>query len=175
MSHYLKKSLFSLVILMISHMNSISKAMDTEDEYSIPTSTYQIQIMKDDKNHVPTFLKQSNSSHLIRLEDSSTPWGSYLISHFKPSIQSAHDFLLLSTNNPKLAAVVGLSYIIPAVSAACECYCSYPTSGICYVGTGYYLGTAPDLLTCTSVCVENSHLLGCCTQGQVQNCNFTCS
>lgn len=159
MSHYLKKSLFSLVILMISHMNSISKAMDTEDEYSIPTSTYQIQIMKDDKNHVPTFLKQSNSSHLIRLEDSSTPWGSYLISHFKPSIQSAHDFLLLSTNNPKLAAVVGLSYIIPAVSAACECYCSCSFPQPCTMD----VGQAPDFVTCSKVCTMSSYSMVNCT------------
>ena len=158
MSNYLKNLLFSVLILAVPYMNSASKALDAEDDHSI-THIYKIQIIKDDQNNVPSFSKQSNFSQSVNLEESSSPWGSYIISPFKASIQMAHEFLLLSTHNPKLAAVVGLSYIIPEVSAACECYCRCSNPPYCIAD----VGQASDLVTCSKVCVMNQYSIVNCT------------
>jgi hypothetical protein len=56
-------------------------------------------------------------SQLINLEDSQDSWASYLISPLKSTIQVANEFVKLATNNPKLATVVGMCYVLPAVAA----------------------------------------------------------
>lgn len=79
---------------------------------------------------------------IVNLGDSETSWGYYLLCPVKSTIKVANEFINLGTNNPKLAVVVGMCYMLPAISAACNCFCF----------TNDPSGTQPRLIeTATSV------------------------
>jgi hypothetical protein len=70
-----------------------------------------------DQNESDDFDAESISPQLIKLEDSQTSWSSYLFSPVKVTMQKANEFITIATRNPKLAMVVGMYYMIPAVTA----------------------------------------------------------
>lgn len=117
MSNYLKKLLFTVLILMIPYMNSTSKAMDDGDYERSSLCVHKVNLMTNEQKDVSSSVKQSTSSPIENLEDSQTSWVSYLIFPVKATFQTANEFMNFATRNPKLAMVVGVSCILPAIEA----------------------------------------------------------
>jgi len=122
MSNYLKKILFTLLIIMMPHMNTVSKAMDNE-EHNRSTNTCRMRVVKDDQNQDSSFVKQSISFKAVSLEDTQNSWTSYLYSPVKSVLHGAYEIVDFAIQRPKLAMFIGLSYAIPAVAAICTCWC----------------------------------------------------
>ena len=131
MSNYLKKIFFAVLILMVPYMNSVSKAMDTEDyEGGSIVRARAISFVTEDRQDVPSFTQQSTVSKDEGLEYSKNSWTSYLISPVNITLKMANEFISLAHNNPKLAIMTGILYIVPKISAG-MCYCYYPKPPNC--------------------------------------------
>lgn len=128
-------------------------------------STNQLDILELDTNYRTGSMQTSFQNEIdaldlvptplqsINLEDYQDAWGAYLISPFKSTITFAYEFLKLATNNPKLAAVVGMCYMLPVISAGCQCFCSEnDIHGRCHHYSGPYLGCATGLTECANIC-----------------------
>lgn len=111
--------------------------------------TYNIQPAS--QSEINDLAFETAPSQLINLKDPATSWVSYILSPVKSTMQVANEFGILVTNNPKLAFVVGMSYMIPAVEAACMCWCSRPRgSSVSYCSS--LNGTRIDTLACAADC-----------------------
>ena len=155
MSNYLKKSLFTLLVLTVPYMNSASKAMDIEDYDGSTIRTHKVSFEEKDQQEVQSFTKYSDSSQVVSLEDSQNSWASYLISPVKATFQTANEFIDLATRNPKLAMVVGVAYTLQLAEALphCACYCCkslFECGGVdarCY-------GYTNSIMQCQKLCTE---------------------
>jgi hypothetical protein len=141
MSSYLKKSLFTLLILMMPYMNSTSKAMDTEDHEGSTIRARKVSFVTEDQRDVSSSVKQSTSYQVVSLEDSQTSLASYMTSPIKATMQMTSQFMEIATNNPKLAIAIGFLYIMPAIAATCDCVCS-----------GSHIGNEPSVAQCIADC-----------------------
>lgn len=152
MSNYIKKFSFTILILAVSYMNSSLKAMDTEDYKGSSIRIHKVSFIKEDPQDVKSsFTQQSTSPKGVNLENSENSWTSYVPSSVKTTVQVAKEFMSFSINNPKVAIVVGLTYIYPMLAAACECYCDV---GNCKY---HYIGQEPNI----SQCITDCSRLGC--------------
>lgn len=148
MSNYLKKILFSLLILLTPYMNSVSNANHEEDCDKSIIRARQVSFVKEDQQDIVPSLKPSTPAMGVTLEDPNVSWTSYLFSDCKKIAQGAFDVLDGITRNPTKAAIVGLavfSYQIMPAAAGCACYCfnSKPVFyGIC----------SDNMAGCTSSC-----------------------
>lgn len=134
---YLKKILFSLLIIMMPHINIASKAMDTEECDRPTASARKIRVIEKNQNDVTSFTQRSTSSQPINLEDSKISWTSYLIiSPVKSMVQSAYNVLDYVTRNPGKAVIIVLSLACQSSAVAaqqiegCFCFCKNNISGV---------------------------------------------
>jgi hypothetical protein len=161
MSNYLKKLLFSALILTMPYMNSASKAMDDGDYEGSSVRIHKVSLMTEDQKNVSSSIKQSTSSQVVSSEDSQMSWASYMISPVKATFQIANEFINLATHNPKLAMAVGFTYTLQAAAALdCACYCISSINGGSWQfcpAEGYKLystrlGNASSLVDCMTAC-----------------------
>lgn len=168
MNTYIKKILFSLLVLVIAvpHMNLALEAMETEDYDSSSVRAHKISFVTEDQQDDLSLMKQSTSSKIASLEDSQTSWFSYhstvsyLLSPVKVTMQMANEFINLAIRNPKLAMVVGMSYVLPAVSAGCYCVCYAKDSHGGCQGGSQGIGCATNLTECANVCSSSPNHCG---------------
>ena len=149
MSNYLKKSLFTLLILMVPYMNFASKAMDIEDHDGSTIRTHKVSFDSEDQQDVQSFTKHSDSSQVVSLGDSQDSWASYLLSPAKSIIRNTVEIMNFATQSPQKAMFIGaiLVYQVSAVAALnctgcyrCNCECSS------------VYGPANGILECTQAC-----------------------
>ena len=158
MSNYLKKFLFTLLIIAVPYMNSALKAMDEEYEGST-VIVHQVSFESEDQQDVQAFTKQSASSQVVSLENSQDSWASSLLYPAKYVVQSAYDVMNFTTQNPRKAIMVGaiLLYQVTAV-AALNCTGCYRCNCNCQ---GTY-GPANGVLECAQACkLANLQYYGC--------------
>ena len=170
MPNYLKKILFSLLILVTPYMDSASNAMNEDSDYNGSTiRARNVSFVSNDQQDVQSFSKPSTTSKVENLEDSKVSWTSYLYSPVKSISQSAYEIMDFAIQKPKVATFIGLSYMISA-AVALDCTSCYKCA--CY-GSPYpllqkpcdykvLLGTASNLLECAHVCnITKSYFCGC--------------
>lgn len=127
MSKYLKKLLFSLLILMMPYMNSASKAMDEENNYDSSVRVRKVStLLEEERQDVLSFAQPSTTSNVVNLEDSKVSWMSYLSSPVKRISQNIEKIINFAVEHPRSATVMGLFHLINAANAMCHCYCSRP-------------------------------------------------
>lgn len=166
MSNYLKKTLFTLLILMMPYMNFASKAMDDGDYEGSSVRSRKVSFVTEDQKDVSSFVTKSVSSQVASLEESPTSWASYLLSPAKMAIQCAYDVVNFTTQNPKKTMIIGvlLTYQFTAVAAQnctgcyqCICDCTYPSGS----GRGpFTYGKVESTQTCINVCQAKTQWVG---------------
>lgn len=157
---YLKKTLFSLLIIMMT-MNIASKAMDTEECDRSTVSARKIRVIEKNQNDVTSFTRRSTSSQILSVEDSQRSLASYLLSPAMRAAQSAYNILDYTIRNPQKAMMIGIFLACQASSVAaqippppssvmCFCYCKNNITG----EERYYAPTfiAPPAHTCLDLC-----------------------
>jgi len=149
MSNYIKNILFSLLILMLPHMNITSKAMDDGDYEKSTVRIRKANFATEDQQEVQAFTKTLSHPQALNLEDSKVSWTSYLTSSIQNVAKNTYDILDYTTRNPQKAAIIGfcLFYQISA-AAACECMC-YNNQGV-YVNKGFALNGATCNVKCSN-------------------------
>jgi hypothetical protein len=122
MSNYLKKILFTLLILTVPYMNSVSKAFfipTAEDEEAMMSRTVApVVALTRDQQEDPSVIKQ----HSMNLEDSKVSWISYMPSLVKSAAQNAYNILDYTTRNPQKTAIIGLFTACQITSVAADWY-----------------------------------------------------
>lgn len=161
MSNYLKKFLFSVLILMIPYMNSVSKAMDDGDYEGSSVRARKVSFITENQKDVSSSIKQSTSSPVESLEDSKVFWTSYLLSPVKVAIQGTYDVVNFTTQNPRKAMIIGVLLVYQATAVAaqltmepgryCHAVCTNKTLSFCS-------NLAPNYATCMS---ENPDIRAC--------------
>jgi hypothetical protein len=162
MSIYLKKFLFTALVFMMPYMNSISKAMDADDYEGSAVRVHKANFVTEDQHDVLSSVGQSASFNIEELENSQDSLVSYLFFPVKYTIQVANEFTSLATRNPKLAMMVGMCYMIPAIEACmCNCRFSYWVSNQRqYVVKP--IGDSANLIECGNACgLAGASLAGC--------------
>jgi hypothetical protein len=170
MSNYLKKILFTLLILGVPYMNTASKAMNTDDYEGSGVRARSVSFVTADQQDVQSFTKHSTNStnsQVIGLEDSKVSWASYLSYPIKSIAYKAYEITDFAIKNPTLATVVSLSYAIPYVEAACRCVCCKD----CVAGAPVDIcrNFSPSQCFPNPICVNNGN------QNSPDLCTFTCS
>lgn len=127
MFNYLKKILFSLLILMLPYMNAASNAMYEDARYDdTPAITHKLNVVQDDQNSWTSSAKK----------------GAFAL------VRAPYDAMNWAVQNPTQAAfIAGLLYLDP-VAAYCACYCFNN-------GTPKFYGVcASDMAGCTYACSQ---------------------
>lgn len=161
------KAISIAICCLIVALRSETQGMESKpDILESSTEKSSVSMKLSAQNEVDNFNSESISSRLVNLEDSQISWASYLLSPIKATFYTANEVMNLVTHNPKLAMVVGFSYIVPAVVAAVN-----TTQGVvvCVGGNGpcaCYTTTAQCLEYC-----KNSIGPGC-TGNTYRSCNF---
>ena len=146
MSNYLKKFLFSVLILMMPYMNSASNSMDSAEYDGSSIRTRKVSFVEEDRQDVLSFSKPSTTSKVVILEDSKVSWTSYLSSSVKSIFQGTYGIMEYTIRNPQKTMIIGLVLACQAVAAAdCCCACS---GGILFVEP------FPNITECKRDCVE---------------------
>lgn len=155
MSNYLKKTLFTILIFMMPYMNSVSNAMDGEDYKGSGVRARNVSFVTEDRQDVSSSVQQSTSSQVEGLEESPTSWSSYLISPVKSVFQGTYEIMDFAIKRPKIATLIGLSYMISVAAAAnctgcyqCDCICVDMSCRTCIKP----YGNVPDVNSCINVC-----------------------
>lgn len=144
MSNYLKKSLFTFLILAVPFMNSTLKAMDDGDYDGSSSRVHKVSFMTEDQKDVSSSVKNSTSSQVESLEESQTSWSSYFLSPAKYVVQSAYDVMNFATKSPRHALFVGTFMTLQTLVAAQDC---------CVATCWYALGeNCPDCTTNLKTC-----------------------
>jgi hypothetical protein len=122
------KAISIIICCSIASLWSGAQSMDYQpDNLESATINRTANILSSSQNEFDNEIDAldlvSTSSQIINLEDSKASWASYLTSPVKATFQTANEFMNLAMHSPKLAMVVGMVYLIPAVSAYCNCYC----------------------------------------------------
>lgn len=120
MSNYLKKFLFTALVCMMPYMNSSLKATDVDDYEESIVCIHKVIVSEDQQD---VSLNQSTSSQVVNLEESKISWMSYLSSPVKFIAYRTYEITDFAIKNPKIAAFIGLSYMIHGVAANCSCLC----------------------------------------------------
>lgn len=125
MSHYLKKILFTLLIIIMPYMNAASKAMDDGDYEGSSVRVSKVSFVTEDQQDVSSSVKPSTSYQVVSSEDSQTSFSSYLVSSVKAPFQMANEFIDIAIQNPRKGLFIGLvlAYQVVAVAADCNCVC----------------------------------------------------
>ena len=154
MFNYLKKILFTLMILGIPYMNSASKAMDGEDHEGFTVRARKVSFVTEDRQDVRSFTKHSTPSQVVSLEDSKISWTSYLSSSVMSAAQRAYDIVDYTTRNPQKASIIGLclAYQVVAAAADCKCYCNGD------MGNSKYVPVRMDYSACVNWCTQTRGL-----------------
>ena len=145
MSNYLKKFLFTLMILAVPYMSSTLKAMDVENYESSTVRTSKISFAKEDQKDVQSFTKHQINSKVVNSEDSKSSFLSYLLSPVKKVAQSSYNVLDFVTRNPKKTMIIGVVLAYQLVSVAADYYCVF-NCGIW--GNTTYPAAYPDYSAC---------------------------
>lgn len=158
MFNYLKKSLFSVLILMMPYMNSVSKAMDDGDYEGASVRVHKVSFAIEDQKDVSSSLKQSISSQVKSLEDPQNSWMSYLMFPVKNVVQNAYDILDYTTCNPQKAMIIGvvMAYQVTSVAAMCYCTCVADRNNQNCVYAGMENSNATCYRTCSDNFMKNS-------------------
>lgn len=155
MSNYLKKILFTFLILAVSYMNSVSKAMDEEDHEGPTIRARKVSFVTEDQQDASSFVKQSTSHQDVRIEESQDSWMSYLSSPVKSVFYGACGVIDFAIQNPKLAIVVGITYTVQLSEAICTCVCTWGS-------TSSNIGRVANIRTCALMCdARHSHSYHC--------------
>ncbi|MBA3814257.1 MAG: hypothetical protein H0X26_07185 [Alphaproteobacteria bacterium] len=135
MYKYLKKSLFSLMILVIPYMNLPSKAMD---EYDGSSTQSHVGMKKkfDDPLDVAT---RATSSQSINLDESPTSLVATVLSPFKYGFQVAGAVIEFAIEKPVITAafcLMSLTSVAMAIATEyqCACLCTDPNKNIVSLG-----------------------------------------
>lgn len=152
MSNYLKKFLFTLLILVIPYTNSASKAMNVEDYDGSTLRARKVSFVTEDQKDVQSFTKHSTSSQVVSLEDPQNSWVSYLISPLKANIQTVYDTLRFAVQNPRKGMIFGLCLAsqIMLTAAQYDIRCEF----LCISGSNMY--TVPQSNVTADYCTANA-------------------
>lgn len=127
MFNYLKKILFSLLILMLPYMNAASNAMYEDARYDdTPALTHKLNVVQDDQNSWTSSAKK----------------GAFAL------VRAPYDAMNWAVQNPTQAVfIAGLLYLDP-VAAGCACYCG--------VTPQFFTGCQSDSRSCANYCASIS-------------------
>lgn len=131
MSNYIKKILFTILIIVIPYMNSASKAMDVEDYERSSVRARNVGFVAENLQEVQSFSNLSTSSNVKSFEDSKNSWASYLYSPAKSFIQKTYEVIDFTTRNPSRAIIIGGFLALQVTTAAAACYDICTASGAC--------------------------------------------
>lgn len=121
MYKYIRKILFSFLVLMMPYMNSASKAMMGADDYE--GSTGRTHKVSDDTKDVSSSVKRLTASQVVSLDDSNISWASYLMSPVTKTTQ------YLITEHPRTIITLCTAVNLTAYAADCVCKCYSPHTG----------------------------------------------
>lgn len=147
MTHYLKNSLFFLIILMMPYMNIASKAMDPEDTQESTLHSRTTLVKKgtaDDFTSASTFSKQSTSQS-VNLEDAQTSWLPSPSSLLKTTMRMGSE--VINNNKGLIIGAIILFCKTTAVAAGCACYCFNN-------GPRFYGSCSSDMAGCNYDCAK---------------------
>lgn len=163
MTKYLKKILFSLLIIAIPYMNSASNAMDKEDHDGSTVRASKVSFFEEDKQDCLSFSKPSNLSKTSNLEDSKVSWTSYLSSPVKKIGQNIENIINFAVEHPRAATVVGLLYLTNAaaaveamIEATCQCVCKSSSS------PSFPFGCSVNAAQCAGQCSAHNYIFVSC-------------
>ncbi len=165
MCSYIKKSLFSFLILMMPYMNPATKAMNAEEHVGSTVRARNIDFVKDEPKDNQSLTKKSVSSQVVSLENYQNSWTSYLSSSVKAVAKNGYYILDCAARHPKSTLVVCalLSMSVTPVVRAAMCVCSNCEYDSCPNGWDQEIPDCIDCTKglCTSFCIAGGMSMPC--------------
>lgn len=146
MFNYLKKILFSLLILMLPYMNATSNAMH-DDDITTSTLTHRMPVVKDDQRADLSLVSHPTSSQAGSWDETRDAWTSFLSSSAKDLVELPIVVATFAARNPWQTIFVGGLMLVDPAAAYCACYCFNN-------GPKFYGVCAADMAGCTYACSQ---------------------
>lgn len=131
MTSYFKKVIFFFSILALPYMNSLSNAMLDKEYVGSTIRIHKVSFVEEDQQGVLALTKSSATPEVVKLEDPTVSWTTYLSSPVTKISQNIEKFINFAKAHPRAATVVGLLYLTHAAAAleavaevTCKCVCS---------------------------------------------------